>query len=449
MLTEVAATLAALHAVGVRHGDVKPDNVIVDREGHAVLVDFGLSAPFEEPLTGATLAFLPAERRATPDQPGGAEADVFALGRTLLVTAERLGLPPFALPLAMVAASIDPGLRPRAALLADLEDERPSLDVAYVRVRRAEIAVHGRAGGAPPSGVAAQLVGGTLHALAGLAGARSSGRPLSPLDATGRRAVLALARQQAPTAEELRADEDTFLSGGAPIDEALALPETLARLALRPDDPSGLAALARCEPPEELRRDVVRLLRRAGLLERARVLASTTDDHALEAEVLRQLGAPIEARAVLERAPPEMGRAVDARLRLDAGDLDGAEAALVGAENADEVKALVHWARGRFTEGLSVLDGAAPSDAEQRARLEAVRGDAPARAGRRGGGAQRLRARGRSRDRPRRPPPGGDGARQRGCSGARRGTARRGVDLRDPRRRGSAGSVGRGTPPAR
>ncbi|MBK7402212.1 MAG: sigma 54-interacting transcriptional regulator [Myxococcales bacterium] len=46
----------------------------------------------------------------------------------------------------------------------------------------------------------------------------------------------------------------------------------------------------------------------------------------------------------------------------------------MGAENADEVKALVHWARGRFTEGLSVLDGAAPSDAEQRARLEAVRG---------------------------------------------------------------------------
>lgn len=43
LFIDVAEGLAAIHAAGVVHGDLKPDNVIVDETGRAVIVDFGLS----------------------------------------------------------------------------------------------------------------------------------------------------------------------------------------------------------------------------------------------------------------------------------------------------------------------------------------------------------------------------------------------------------------------
>ncbi len=43
MMREVADGLAAAHAVGVVHRDLKPDNVMLDGDGHAVIMDFGIS----------------------------------------------------------------------------------------------------------------------------------------------------------------------------------------------------------------------------------------------------------------------------------------------------------------------------------------------------------------------------------------------------------------------
>jgi hypothetical protein len=87
----LARALAALHAAGIRHQDIKPDNVLLtklpgDDELLPVLIDLGVAAEEEEGLLGGTpLYFAPevASRFLRGDRARGAEvgpaADVFAL----------------------------------------------------------------------------------------------------------------------------------------------------------------------------------------------------------------------------------------------------------------------------------------------------------------------------------------------------------------------------------
>ncbi|WP_327589803.1 serine/threonine protein kinase [Nonomuraea sp. NBC_00507] len=89
--------LAAAHAVGVLHRDVKPDNILITASGGVVLVDFGIAAiEGHERITMlghviGTPDFIAPERlRGTP---AGEAADLWSLGATLYTALE--GRPPF------------------------------------------------------------------------------------------------------------------------------------------------------------------------------------------------------------------------------------------------------------------------------------------------------------------------------------------------------------------
>ncbi len=80
---ELAGALAALHAAGYRHGDVKPSNVAFTAQGTVKLLDFGLAglSGSGAPVAGGTVPYL------SPEALGGAPAavadDVWALGVVL------------------------------------------------------------------------------------------------------------------------------------------------------------------------------------------------------------------------------------------------------------------------------------------------------------------------------------------------------------------------------
>jgi serine/threonine protein kinase len=80
--------LAAVHAAGVVHGDVSPDNVLVSDDGaRAVLVDFGLARAPSMPALPAgpfrgTLVYAAPE--VARGEPFDARADVFAMAASLL-----------------------------------------------------------------------------------------------------------------------------------------------------------------------------------------------------------------------------------------------------------------------------------------------------------------------------------------------------------------------------
>lgn len=80
VLHEILRGLAYAHRKGVIHRDVKPENVLVWRDGRIKLTDFGVSKLVEQPLTHTTVTGTPSYR--APEQAYGRPtfaSDVFAV----------------------------------------------------------------------------------------------------------------------------------------------------------------------------------------------------------------------------------------------------------------------------------------------------------------------------------------------------------------------------------
>jgi serine/threonine protein kinase len=85
---ETAAGLAAAHAKGLVHRDIKPGNIWLEPEGPVQILDFGLAHPTGDDPAGAlvgTPAYMSPEQAAR--KPVDARSDLFSLGCVLYQTA--------------------------------------------------------------------------------------------------------------------------------------------------------------------------------------------------------------------------------------------------------------------------------------------------------------------------------------------------------------------------
>jgi serine/threonine protein kinase len=81
---QAAQALAAIHATGWTHGDIKPENLIVDHRGHLTVVDLGFARKIGDTFDGV---FRGTPKFAAPEMIAGekitATSDVYALGKIL------------------------------------------------------------------------------------------------------------------------------------------------------------------------------------------------------------------------------------------------------------------------------------------------------------------------------------------------------------------------------
>jgi hypothetical protein len=167
MLLPLAGALDYAHSRGVLHRDVKPTNVLIQRDGTPVLTDFGL-ARILGPATGAsqTNAPLGTLEYMSPESAAGKEigpaADQYALG--VIAYEMLIGKPPFGgeTPIAVLLAQISktpPAASERGVTLA------PGVEAALQRAlakdpyaRYASVSEFVRALGSPLSPSAVDVV---------------------------------------------------------------------------------------------------------------------------------------------------------------------------------------------------------------------------------------------------------------------------------------------------
>jgi hypothetical protein len=127
LLLKLARALAAVHAAGVIHRDLKPQNVMLDRQGEPLLTDFGLARPLQaEGQMTDSFSVLGTPAYMSPEQMRGQRAtvasDIYGLG--VILYQVLTGQPPFSGPLGELSLNVVRGNPPRPSRL------RPEVDPA-------------------------------------------------------------------------------------------------------------------------------------------------------------------------------------------------------------------------------------------------------------------------------------------------------------------------------
>ncbi|MBX3465876.1 MAG: protein kinase [Planctomycetes bacterium] len=262
LVRDLARAVAAVHAVGVLHRDLKPHNVIVRPDGAPVLLDFGVARDLDsrERLTrtgamiGTPAYMAPEQADGTPSGELDERVDVYGLGAVLF---EALaGRPPFeggATVALLKQVILDPprwpaGLPPGLdavlrAGMAKARDARPGSARALAddldRWLRGErpLALGPPRRRAPAAALAAALVAAVALALAAAAVARRAPPPADPPAPPPPRAPLRPPPPPAPTPVDPRPPFVFAIGDGALTDACGLGGQDLVVFALRPGGP--------------------------------------------------------------------------------------------------------------------------------------------------------------------------------------------------------------------
>lgn len=91
-ILELVQALKLVHSLNIIHLDIKPENILIDQEDRAILIDFGISMTLDSNdykvssiiLNAASRPWAPVEQYSITDRNSvGFESDIYALGQTI------------------------------------------------------------------------------------------------------------------------------------------------------------------------------------------------------------------------------------------------------------------------------------------------------------------------------------------------------------------------------